>query len=125
MKTTDFINVLSHKYPTAKDSFSDLEKMYKTSINEQQRSVLDMFFTTVEDLMSKEEQEYLHLDKIMDDASSKITVLTGVDVRQDGIEKALQKGFGKDKTCLILNSIKWYVACLFKHQLKHKGEYYE
>lgn len=125
MKTTDYIKELSHKYPTATDVFSDLDKMYKTSINEHQRAVLDLFFTTVGELMKKEEMEYVHLDKIMDDSASRITVMTGIDVRADGIEKALYKVFGKEKGCIIYNTIKWYVACVFKHHLKHKGEYYE
>lgn len=61
--------------------------------------------------------EYKLNDSIMDDSASDLTALTGIDVRTEGIEKALARAIGRqDSARAVLDAIKYEIAKAMKSE---------
>ena len=53
----------------------------------------------------------------MDDSASDLTALTGIDVRAEGIEKALARAIGRqDSARAVLDAIKYEIAKAMKSE---------
>lgn len=60
------------------------------------------------------QEDYRGYDKMMDDAASDLTAFTSIDVRKEGIEKALSDVIGSQKSRAVMDAIRYEIAKALK-----------
>jgi hypothetical protein len=101
---------LSKKNPRFAYIFDDAEDSIK-SISEPHKSRIIKAFQAVAEIANERLSEYKSADAVMDDSASDLTALTGIDVRIDGIEKALARAVGRQDTArAILDAIRYEIG---------------
>lgn len=88
-------------------------EIYENS-NTQTKQIIDDTLTIIGKEMARESNWYQYFDKIMDDASTKISALTHKDVREDGMKEIIAKYIGRDKTDMLVALIDYQIGCHMK-----------
>ena len=104
---------LQVKYPRIKDNLKPMLEIYENS-NTQTKQIIDDTLTIIGREMARESNWYQYFDKIMDDASTKVSALTHKDVREDGMKEVIAKYIGRDKTDMLVALIDYQIGCHMK-----------
>ena len=71
--------------------------------------------------LADEMKTYKKVDSLMDDSASDLTLLSGVDVRKDGVHKALTKVIhSTDQARAIMDTTNWQIAKVIKEYLSNE-----
>lgn len=96
--------------------FDEANESIKT-LSEPHRSRIIRAFNSMHEITNERFSEYKLNDSIMDDSASDLTALTGIDVRSEGIEKALARAIGRqDSARAVLDAIKYEIAKAMKKE---------
>lgn len=100
-------------YPRVKDKLKPMLEIYENS-NTQTKQIIDDTLTIIGEEMKAKSKNYQYFDKIMDDASTKVSALTHKDVREDGMREVIAKYIGRDKTDMLVALIDYQIGCHMK-----------
>ena len=78
------------------------------------------------DAMRKSIETYEHFDAVMDDISTEVSSLSGVDVRKEGMDNAISKLLGSDKYGTVFDrAAQYYSAKILKDAVMERAKKYE
>lgn len=81
------------------------------ALTEPHKSQIIKAFHAVAEIANDRLAEYKSVDSMMDDAMGDLTALTGIDVRADGVDKALARVVGRQDTArAIIDAIRYEIA---------------
>ena len=96
----------------ALDALRSVGEPYKTKI----KTALNAL-----DKVAEEMAIYKDVDSLMDDSASDLTLLSGVDVRKEGLHKALSKVIhSTDQARAIIDASNWLIAKSIKEYLNNE-----
>lgn len=76
--------------------------------------------------MKQSIETYEHFDAVMDDISTEVSSLSGVDVRKEGMDKAIAKLLGSDKYGTVFDrAAQYYSAKILKDAVMERAKKYE
>lgn len=78
------------------------------------------------DAMKQSIETYEHFDAIMDDVATYMSSQSGIDVRKDGMDKAVIRMLGSDKYAVIFVKLaQYYSAKVLKEAVMERAKKYE
>ena len=113
-----FENLIKQK-PHLANSINDAVNAIKDLAEPHKTKIMNGFKTLEKVSFSME--EYKELDALMDDSASDLTMLSNVDVRKDGLHKALSKVIhSTDQARAIIDACNWLIAKAMKEYIDNE-----
>ena len=111
----NIINSKPHLAPIMREAVDALN-----IVAEPMKSKIKKAFESI-DKIAVEMKQYKSIDALMDDSASDLTLLSGIDVRVNGVQPALARVIhSNDQAKAIIDVVNWYIAKQFKEYIDNE-----
>ena len=111
----NIINSKPHLAPIMREAVEALN-----AVSEPMKSKIKKAFDSL-DKIATEMKQYKSIDALMDDSASDLTLLSGIDVRVNGVHHALARVIhSNDQAKAIIDVVNWHIAKQLKEYIDNE-----